>query len=188
MSRLNVSGILLAAAAVLLVGCSAEVTPTPTTTATNTSSKPAAQPVSAEVKALRLDAMPEGDVHSPTDIKDAEGEAVEGILAGRIANGDADPFRPGQLFFMLSQLPDEGHSDDPDHADNCPFCARKLKNAPKAMVTFVGEDGIAITGDAQQGLGLSEGDVVYVLGSAEYNSDVNTVLVQASGIFTESPE
>ena len=182
MSKLDPWGIGLTAVVCCFVGCSGEVNNVqPPTSATS-----ASRAVSPVISAFVLSEMPEGDVHSPTDIKDAEGEAIEGIVAGRIDAGELDPFQPGQLSFMLSQLPDEGHPDDPDHADNCPFCARKLKNAPKAMVTFVGEDGAAMVGDAQQGLGLSKGDVVYVVGSAQYNSAVNTVLVEASGLFRQS--
>lgn len=170
--------------AALVVGCNAGVVDNPPARVDATASSNKA--ISAKLSALILDSIPEGDVHSPTDVKDAEGEAVEGVFAGRIDAGDIDPFQPGQTSFMLSQLPDEGHSDDPEHADNCPFCARKLKNAPKAMVTFLGDDGTAIAGDAQQDLGLKKGDVVMVVGSASYNSDLNTVLVEAEKFFLKT--
>ncbi|MEL6105347.1 MAG: hypothetical protein AAFU85_04895 [Planctomycetota bacterium] len=178
---------LLASVALLTVGCNVEVNVN-TPSASLDTTTPSEKPISEALLALVLDSTPEGDVHSPTDVKDAEGEAVEGVFAGRIDAGDIDPFQPGQTSFMLSQLPDEGHSDDPEHADNCPFCARKLKNAPKAMVTFLGDDGAAIQGDAQQDLGLKKGDVVLVVGSASYNSDLNTVLVEADNFFLKTSD
>ena len=178
--------LLFAGVVLLTVGCNADVDVQQSTTSTSTSAGNAtANSDSAALQQLLLSEKPEGDIHNPTDIKNAEGESVVGILAGRIDAGEQSPFQAGQLSFMVSQLPEEGHADDPDHADNCPFCARRLKNAPKAMVTFVGPDGAAIGGDAQEGLGLSKGDIVYVVGSAQYNKSVNTVLVKADAVFRE---
>lgn len=142
-----------------------------------------------EIQSLVLAAMPEGEVTTPTDIKELEGEAKSTVLAGRIDAGDMDPFQPGEISFMISQLSDEGHGEgDPEHADNCPFCKRKLANAPKAIVQFRGADGNVLTGDARQTLSLEKGDVVYVTGTAQYNSAVHTVMVDATGLFKRADQ
>jgi hypothetical protein len=133
---------------------------------------------------LVLDEMPEGEVTTPTDIKSLGGDETFTVLAGRIDAGDMDPFQPNEVAFMISQLPDEVHAgDDPDHADNCPFCKHKMENAPKAIVQFRGADGNLLPGDPRKTLSLEKGDVVYVTGTAQYNPAVNTVIVNASGVF-----
>ncbi|KAA5546066.1 hypothetical protein FYK55_03965 [Roseiconus nitratireducens] len=133
---------------------------------------------------LLLAEMPEDAAQSPTDVKDA-GEASQSVvLAGRIDAGDLDPFQPAQVAFVVTQLPDEGHGEgDPNHADNCPFCKRKLKNAPKAIVQFRDADGNVLAGDARQVLGVRKGDVVYVTGTAQYDAAVDSVMVDASGVY-----
>ncbi|QDV44407.1 hypothetical protein Enr13x_42730 [Stieleria neptunia] len=138
---------------------------------------------------LVLTEMPEGEIVTPTEIKEAGTDEISVVLGGRIDAGAADPFQPGQLAFMISQLPDEGHGeDDPEHADNCPFCKRKLENAPRAIVQFKGADGSILEGDARQSLALDKGDIVYVTGMAQYNPAVNTVMVNAKGVFRKSEQ
>lgn len=133
---------------------------------------------------LVLVSMPAGEITSPTDIKELGGEAATTVLAGRIDAGDMDPFQPGEVAFMISQLPDEGHgSDDPDHADNCPFCKHRLANAPKAIIQFHAADGSVLSGNARRALSLEKGDVVYITGSAQFNPAVNTVMMSATGVF-----
>lgn len=134
-----------------------------------------------------LSEMPSGDVVSPTDVMDLNGDETSSVLAGKIDAGELDPFQAGEVAFMISQLPDEGHAaDDPEHADNCPFCKHKLENAPKAIVQFVDADGGVAKGDARQLLGLQKGDVVYITGTSQYNPAVNTVMVRATGVFRKA--
>ncbi|WP_149497283.1 hypothetical protein [Roseiconus lacunae] len=157
---------------VVLVGCdSAEL-------ATTDASQDRPQATAPE---LLLSEAPEGEAKTPTEIKEAEMENEVVVIAGRIDAGDSDPFQPGEVAFMISQLPDEDHAGgDPEHADNCPFCKRKLAMAPKAIVRFVGADGNVIPGDARTALGIKKGDVVLVTGSATFNADIDTVMVDAT--------
>lgn len=139
---------------------------------------------SVQVAPMVLDAKPEGDAKTPTDLKESNAEGESVVLAGRIDAGDMDPFQQGRIAFMVSELPEEGHADDdPDHADNCPFCKRRLENAPKAIVQFVGDDGQSLAGNARAELGLEQGDIVYVTGFATYNAAVDTVMVDATGVY-----
>ncbi|MEM6472381.1 MAG: hypothetical protein AAF802_22655 [Planctomycetota bacterium] len=134
-----------------------------------------------------LEEIPGGEILTPTDVKELEGESVSAVIAGKIDGGDIDPFQPGKIAFLISQLPDEAHSGgDPDHVDNCPFCKRKLENAPKALVEFKGVDGATLDGDAASVLGVKAGDTVVVTGTAVYDSVVNTVLVEATGVHVKS--
>jgi hypothetical protein len=138
-------------------------------------------------RTLVLEEKPQGDVVSPTDVMELKGKPTSAVLAGRVDAGDIDPFQSGQIAFMVSQLPDEGHAtDDPDHADNCPFCKRKLENAPKAIIQFLGDNGEVLQGDPRAKLGLAKGDIVYVTGTAQYHPEVNTVMVNATGVYRQS--
>ncbi|MCC9601712.1 hypothetical protein LOC67_14225 [Stieleria sp. JC731] len=141
----------------------------------------------ASMPELVLSSAPDGDVQTPTEIKDAALESTEVIIAGKIDAGDSDPFQPNQVAFMISQLPDEDHTGgDPDHADNCPFCKRTLANAPKAIIQFRDADGNVLSGDARQALGLMKGDVVVVAGTATFNADIDSVMVDASSLYRKS--
>ena len=124
------------------------------------------------------------DPQTPTEIKESVTEPTLVAIAGRIHAGDAVPFQDGVASFLISQLPEGDHAeDDPDHADNCPFCKRKLKNAPKAVVRVLDDSGEVLAVDARKLLGIAKGDVVVVRGSATYLEPVNTVQIDAQGIF-----
>ena len=125
-----------------------------------------------------------GQAKTPTEIKEAaseSGEAREVLIAGRIDAGEFTAFGKGEATFILSQLPDDAHGgDDPNHADNCPFCKRKLKNAPKAIVRFEDSEGEVIAVAVDQLFGLTEKDIVLVQGQARYDKLLNSVLVKAT--------
>ena len=143
-----------------------------------------APPTSAKADSqLLLPAEPAGAI-TPTEAMESHTEAKPIVLAGRIDAGDFDPFESGQATFMLSELPDAAHAgDDPDHADNCPFCKRKLEKAPKAVVKIVDSAGEVMPVDARDLLGIAKGDVVVVRGSGRYSETVNLVEITADGIF-----
>jgi hypothetical protein len=107
------------------------------------------------------------------------GEEV--ILIGRVFANGLSPFDPGKATFVLSELPEEGHSDDPDHADNCPFCKRKAAQAPKALVQFVDDKGDVLAVDAKKLFDLKEKDVVVVRGRGQLHES-GMYFVTAQGI------
>ena len=124
------------------------------------------------------------DALTPTDAKEKIAESSTVVLAGRIHAGDIEPFMPGVASFMMTQLPDEGHgADDPDHADNCPFCKRRLKSAPKVIAEFKDNDGKLIDIDSKELFGIEKGDAVVITGEAEYQETTNTLKVDAKGLF-----
>ncbi|WP_442506855.1 hypothetical protein SH528x_005728 [Novipirellula sp. SH528] len=126
-------------------------------------------------------------VTTQDDVEDAAASPVaasEVVLAGKIDAGDLDPFEKGKATFVLSELPDAAHAaGDPDHANNCPFCKRKLKNAPKVVVRFVDQSGELIAQDAQAMLGVKKGDSVVVKGVAEYQEPINMIQINAESIY-----
>ncbi len=101
-------------------------------------------------------------------------------LVGRIFAENQEPWEPGQAGFLLSVLPEKGH-DDPEHADNCPFCKRKAAMAPKAFVQFVDASGVVLPLGAQELFALNKGDVVTIRGKIEA-FDLNVFRITASGI------
>lgn len=115
-------------------------------------------------------------------------DAVEDIdadrevtLIGRVYAGTLPPWDDGKAAFMMSELPPEGHSDDPDHADNCPFCKRKAEKAPKALVQFHDKDGQVLPIDIRKLFGLKEKDVVVVKGRGQLN-DIGIYVINAVGM------
>ncbi|WP_149753003.1 hypothetical protein [Rubripirellula obstinata] len=155
------------------------------------SSEPSLTAEQTKLRDQFLSSQPiEGKVQTPTDIKETADLPPDQIppdepvvIAGRIDAGDFEPFSKGEATFVMSQLPDEGHGeDDPDHADNCPFCKRTLQNAPKVLVRFQGSDGEIIPTGADELFGLAKDDVVVVKGDATFDSAVGTITVNATKI------
>ena len=154
-------------------------------------SEPSLTAEQAKLRDQFLSAKPiGGQVQTPTDIKETSELPPDQIppdepvvIAGRIDAGDFEAFGKGEATFVMSQLPDEGHGkDDPDHADNCPFCKRKLQNAPKVLVRFQDAGGSIIPVGADDLFKLSKGDVVVVKGDALFDSTVGTITVNAMKI------
>lgn len=124
------------------------------------------------------------DAKTPTEAKELVTESTDIVVAGRIYAGDIEPFQPGKATFMLSQLPAKGHGDDdPDHADNCPFCKRELEKAPKVIVNFHDEQGNPLDLDAQELLNVKKGDAVVVQGKAQFDEATHTINMDATGIY-----
>lgn len=136
---------------------------------------------------VSLPAAPESDlsVLNATEVKDSESLPEVVLVSGRIDSGaDAEVFQPGQMTFMMSQMPDASHADgDPDHADNCPFCAMSVARAPKVIVNFTDSSGAVRSGDPRTALGVKKGDAVLVEGKATFNPDLKVVEVQATAVY-----
>ncbi|MEM6779588.1 MAG: hypothetical protein AAF670_18180 [Planctomycetota bacterium] len=105
-------------------------------------------------------------------------------VVGRIAGSDMAPFDPDQSIFMLSEAPAADHdTDDPDHADNCPFCRRRAEKAPTAMVTLVDPDtNEPYPQDATTLVGLRIGDRVSFVGEATFNADLNLLNIRTGQV------
>ena len=130
-----------------------------------------------------LPSEPDGAV-TPTEAMASHSDPKPIVLVGRIDAGDFDPFEPGQASFMLSELPDTDHAGgDPDHADNCPFCKRKLEKAPKAVIKILAPSGDVMPVDARELLGIAKGDIVVVRGTGQYTESVNLIEIAANGIY-----
>tara|TARA_R110002049_G_scaffold2750_2_gene21617 strand:- start:467465 stop:467974 length:510 start_codon:yes stop_codon:yes gene_type:complete len=124
---------------------------------------------------------------TPTEAMESNTEMGPIVLVGRVDAGDHEPFEAGQASFMLSELPDQDHAaGDPEHADNCPFCKRKLEKAPKVVVKILDSDGNVLATDARELLGIEKGDVVVVRGTGKYSDTVNLVEINANGVFRRS--
>ncbi|MEM6689110.1 MAG: hypothetical protein AAF664_06760, partial [Planctomycetota bacterium] len=120
---------------------------------------------------------------TPTDVKEApDPPGMESVVIGKIDAGDFAAIDPSEATFILSELPAESHAeDDPDHVDNCPFCQRKLANAPKAIVRILDGESPAKISVADL-FGFSEGDVVMVSGNARFDEATGAVLIDASKV------
>ncbi|MEM6363988.1 MAG: hypothetical protein AAF745_06165, partial [Planctomycetota bacterium] len=119
-----------------------------------------------------------------TDTNEVDAGTTQLNLLGRIAGGDVSPFDPDQAVFVLTEAPSAEHdTDDPEHADNCPFCRRRAKNAPTAIVTLVDpQTGSVPEQSAETILGLKIGDRVTVVGDVSYDADLKLLSVQTSRV------
>lgn len=140
----------------------------------------------AKTAAQRPDLLlssPPPDALSITTASEQLSEPADVTLVGRIDAGEVEPFEQGRAVFMLSELPDEAHAGgDPNHADNCPFCKRRLANAPKAVVEIQDQNGQVISVDARDLLGIQAQDIVTVVGRGRFEPELDTVLVTAQAV------
>jgi hypothetical protein len=141
------------------------------------------QPSATGDSSFILSSEPDGAI-TPTEAMESHHDHGPITLVGRIDAGEFEPFEPGQASFMLSELPDADHAGgDPDHADNCPFCKRKLEKAPKVVVKLLTPTGEVMPVDARNLLGISKGDIVVVRGNGQYSEAINLVEITADGVF-----
>ncbi len=147
-------------------------------------SKPAVSPELLSARqSLRLSEAPE-TATTLTDLAESwapERLEQQVVLTGRVYADDQVPWEAEQASFLLSVLPEKGH-DDPEHADNCPFCKRKASLAPKAIVRFTDPSGNVLPFGAQQLFELTKGDVVTVRGTIE-SFDLNVFIIRADGMY-----
>ncbi|TWT81629.1 hypothetical protein CA13_30820 [Planctomycetes bacterium CA13] len=128
------------------------------------------------------------DAKTPTELMESLAEPTMVVVAGSIDAGDLEPFEKGKATFVLSQLADEEHAQgDPDHANKCPFCKRKLESAPKVVVQFVDDSGNVLSQDARDLLGVKKGSAVVVKGTGVYEEPINMINLTADGIFVRTP-
>ena len=145
---------------------------------------------SVDVKQVRanlvLQKEPAGAI-TPTAAKAAVAKAPKRIvIAGRIAGSKGmDPFVKGKASFAMLQLPD-AHASQPGHnADDCPFCKKRLAQAPMVAVQFVGTDNKELPIDARDLFGVKDGEVVVIRGVASFNAKLALPIIQlqADGIY-----
>ena len=135
---------------------------------------------------LLLQKEPAGAV-TPTAAKAAILKAPKTlVIAGRIAAAKGmDPFVKGKASFAMLQLPDD-HASQPGHnADDCPFCKKRLANAPMVAVQFVGTDNKELPIDARDLFGVKNGEEVVIRGVASFNAKLALPIIQlkADGIY-----
>lgn len=115
-----------------------------------------------------------------------EGKPKRMVIAGRIAAKGIDPFVKGKASFAMQQVAKDAHAAQPGHnADDCPFCKKRLANAPMVAVQFVGQDGKELPIDARDLFGLQPGQEVVVRGLASFNPKLALPIIQltADGIY-----
>tara|TARA_Y100000385_G_scaffold50590_1_gene47388 strand:- start:773 stop:1318 length:546 start_codon:yes stop_codon:yes gene_type:complete len=135
---------------------------------------------------LLLQKEPAGAL-TPTAAKAAVVKAPKQlVIAGRIAAAKGmDPFVKGKASFAMLQLPDD-HASQPGHnADDCPFCKKRLANAPMVAVQFVGADMKELPVDARDLFGVRNGEEVVIRGVASFNAKLALPIIQlqADGIY-----
>lgn len=141
----------------------------------------AAVDVDATRKSLVLPAEPAGAL-TPTAAKARLTKSPQKlVIIGQIAGKGIDPFVKGKASFAMLQLPDD-HAKKPGHnADDCPFCKKRLAQAPMVAVQFVGPDGKDLAIDARELFGVKQGAEVVVTGTASFNPKLALPIIQLQG-------
>lgn len=144
---------------------------------------------SSETVALReaflLEQEP-ASVLTLTEAIEAMSQEREVAFVGRIPTQERESFVSGKASFLVMEyLPGEPGHDDPEHADNCPFCKRREANALKAAVQFVDKQGEVIAQDARELLGIQAGDVVVIRGQGSMVPGLELLQVNATGLFVK---
>ncbi|MCA9053648.1 MAG: hypothetical protein KDA75_07410 [Planctomycetaceae bacterium] len=163
-------------ATLVCLGCGGSTTPEPSAAEIRTPSEAG--------KKLLLAEAPTGAV----DVKAAREQAAadqEIVVVGRIG-GSVDPWVDGMAAFTIVDRSLKACSDIP--GDKCPtpwdYCCESDVGQARTLVKFVGEQGEVITTHAQELLGVSELQTVYVQGKAQRDADGNLSLV-ASRIYVQ---
>lgn len=139
------------------------------------------------------------DATTVLDLREQEGGFTEGevVLVGRIG-GLPNPWKESEpefpwkkdeatLFLVdpatAAEFADHATEDD-DHHENCPFCARAAENATGsiAAVTFTDEQGQPIAVGAKQLFDVNENDLVVIRGKSKMLPG-DLVMVMADGIY-----
>jgi hypothetical protein len=126
------------------------------------------------------------ELHTFAEAKEHVADKPSVTIRGKIAAGDFDPFEANKSIFTITEISDESHEGEPGHdADNCPFCKRRAKDAPMALVRVSDEQGNLFPFSAANILGLRKDQVVIVQGKAEYKSDLDLFTIDAKKIFIQ---
>ncbi|MEM8865168.1 MAG: hypothetical protein AAGF31_06425 [Planctomycetota bacterium] len=144
-----------------------------------------------------VDEEPAG-AESPIDLREQEGGFSEGevVLIGQIG-GVANPWKQTEpefpwksdeaTFFLVdagtAAAFSEHTGDDPNHAEECAFCAAHAADNVDsiAVVTFTDATGKPIAADARELLDLQNDAVVVVQGKAKMAGEL--LIVQADSLY-----
>ena len=101
------------------------------------------------------------------------------VVAGRIGGRGTSAFGKNEASFSMLEIPADDHAAKPGHKpDDCPFCKKRMANSPIAAVSFAGADGKVIPLDAQQLLGVAEGQDVVVKGTGFFDPKLGIPVIQ----------
>lgn len=140
----------------------------------------------AAVRKVVLSTEKPSELQTFAEAKEHLADKPSVTIRGKIAAGDFDPFESNKSIFTITEIPADSHEGDPGHdADNCPFCKRRAKDAPMALVRISDEQGNLFPFSAANILGLQKDQVIVVHGKAEYKSDLDLFTVDATKLFIQ---
>ncbi|MEQ1827973.1 MAG: hypothetical protein ABL921_18580 [Pirellula sp.] len=135
-------------------------------------------------KKIMLAEMPEKPI-TLTEAKELLAQENNLVLIGKIGTGKLDPFEKGKAVFVLSEAPDD-HGDSADHdANECPFCRRRIAEAPLAQVEIQDSEGTTLPFGIPDLLGLKQGQIVVVQGRGHYAQDSDMLFIKGTAVFAK---
>jgi hypothetical protein len=120
-----------------------------------------------------------------TEAKELLSEENDIVLIGKVGSGALDPFEKEKSIFVMSEAP-EDHAGSADHdANECPFCRRKMAEAPLAQVEMVDDNGTPYPYGAAELYGLQVGQIVTVSGRGRYEKETDTLMIKGRTLHTK---
>jgi hypothetical protein len=136
-------------------------------------------------KELALEQEPTGSMTIEDARKMIESE-TNVVLTVRAGARDVNPWWKSETasFYASEATPGSHYSFDPNHdPTTCPFCSRKWKvEDSMALVHLVDRTGARIPVNAPELLGIAEGDMIVVQGTASVD-ETGLLVVESKGVF-----
>lgn len=111
------------------------------------------------------------------------GELETFQVSVKVGAGKGDTFDAKSTEFLVSEIPEGEKASDPLHdPSTCPFCRKKAESAPTVVVRMLDSNGRTFPGSAEQLFQLKRGMHIVVQGSGIFDSDLNTLTINATGL------
>ena len=101
----------------------------------------------------------------------------------KVGAGKGDAFDAKSSEFLVSEIPEGEKASDPLHdPSTCPYCRNKAESAPTVVVRMLDSKGKTFPGSAEQIFDLKRGMHIVVKGSGVFDSELNTLTINATGL------
>lgn len=132
-------------------------------------------------KSILLNSEPAKSI-TLTEAKEALADENDVVLIGKIGTGQLDPFEKRKAAFVLSEAP-EDHGDAGHDAGDCPFCKRRMEEAPIAQIEFIDEKGQVLPYSVPDLLGVKNGQIVSIVGRGRYDKETDTLQIAGRSLY-----
>jgi hypothetical protein len=105
------------------------------------------------------------------------------LIKAKVGAGKGDTFDKKRSEFLVSEIPNDEHASDPNHdPSSCPFCRKRAEKAPTVVIRVIDASGKSLPRSAEELFSLKKGMHVLVQGSGTYDSELNTLTIDANAL------